>query len=115
MELVAPEWHTLIHNAICEIILFELPHLEHALNRARKKKDTQLTLMIEKDSAFVLDYVCAAANKIYEKKMGHKLAQLTSIVEDSALQTKRVGPVTSVPSKTAKTSSRYSSPPEEYL
>jgi hypothetical protein len=110
MDLVAPEWHSLIQAAICEVILFELPHLEHALNRARKKKDTKLIQMIERDSAFVLDYVCVAANKIYEKVMGYKCGQLVRIVEESTLRPRP--PPASVAAKASKTQ-RFTSP--EYV
>jgi len=106
MELSAPEWHAQIQIAICEVLLFELPHLEHALSRARRKKDLKLVQMIEKDSSFVLDYVAPAANKIYEKVIGVKCAQLDRIVEDSSLPTSRKG--TSSPSKVTKT--KYTTP-----
>jgi len=107
MELSAPEWQNQIQTAICEVLLFELPHLEHALGRARKKKDLKLAQMIEKDGAFVLDYVAPAANRIYEKVIGVKCPQLSRIVEDSSLQTRKGTPSASKVTKTRFTSPEY--------
>lgn len=105
MELSAPEWHNQIQGAMCEVLLFELSHLEHTLSRARKKKDLRLVQMIEKDSAFILDHVAPAGNVLYEKTIGVKCAQLSRIIEDSSLQQARKG--ASSPSKVTKT--RFSS------
>ena len=90
MQLAAPEWQTLSETAICEVILVELKHLEHALTRARKRKDSKVVEIIEKDAVFVLDVVCAAANGIYEKAMSQDLPELSLIVEEfSHLKSKR--------------------------
>lgn len=114
MDLVAPEWQALIETAICEVILVELKHLEHALNKARKKRDNQITNVIEKDVVFVLDTVCVSANKMYEKVMGQTFPELLLISEESTLRKSGRSPV-APPTPTPRTPSktRYTTP--EYV
>jgi hypothetical protein len=113
MDLVAPEWQALIETAICEVILVEQKHLEHALNKAKKKKDAQVVNIIEKDALFVLDTVCTSANKIYEKVMGQPFPELTLIAEESPLRSSRRSPVAPSPVNVASKSTRFTSP--EYV
>lgn len=79
MQLVAPDWQSLVESAICEVITAELKHME----KARKKISNSKTLeLIDSDLAFVLGNVCKAANHIYKRKMGEDLSGLSSIVEE---------------------------------
>jgi len=79
MQLVAPDWQTLIENAMCEVILTELKHMD----KARKKiSSTQVLELIDSDLGFILDSVCKAANHIYKRKIGEELTPLSQIVEE---------------------------------
>jgi hypothetical protein len=77
MQLVAPDWQSLIETAMCQVILAELK----SMDKARKKISSSKTLeLIDNDLAFVLENVCKAASHIYKRQMGEDLAELSEIV-----------------------------------
>ncbi|XP_021955910.1 exocyst complex component 8 isoform X2 [Folsomia candida] len=79
MQLVAPDWQTLIETAMCEVILAELRHLD----KARKKINSSKTLeLIDNDLNFMLGNVCRAASHTYKRQMGEELGELVAIVEE---------------------------------
>lgn len=79
MQLVSPDWQSLIETAMCEVILAELKHMD----KARKKISSSKTLeLIDNDLNFVLGNVCKAASHIYKRQMGEELAELSEIVEE---------------------------------
>lgn len=79
MQLIAPEWQTLIETAMCEVLLTELKQLE----RTKKKMANNLKMaeILERGAFFLLGPVCRAGGVIYRKTMGEDLAELAGIVE----------------------------------
>lgn len=79
MQLVAPDWRTLIETAMCEVLLAELKHMDKSRKKITNSKTLQL---IDSDLAFVLGNVCKAAGHIYKRQMGEDLPELFAIVEE---------------------------------